>query len=199
MQPNSHSNNSRGEKTYDFQPIECNVNEIEPDAAVGKYAAVIDGARVQGTSADNFPMIVIDWKMEKCLEEDVTEDHEKSVGAIVADFIAFFPDGDKRGRMGKLRFRELRELLGIDEDILPNKLQSKDDFKDLIAALKKQRAEIFVQHRLDKKTNETRVSVQYREPPVKASMGPVSEDDDDAPAPTRSKAADKKTAASKRR
>lgn len=178
----SHTN-SREEKTYDFKPIDCDVNAIEPDAAEGKYEAIIDGVRVQGTSSDNFPMLVLDWKMEKTDEDG--DEYEKSIGAIVADFIPFFPDGDKRGKMSKLRFRQLRELLGISDDILPKRLESKQDFADLISALKRQRAEVFVTHRPDKNTGEVRVGVSYTEPKAKASLGPVNEDDDDKPAPRK--------------
>lgn len=168
--------NSRG--TYDFTPIDCDVNTIEPDAAEGTYVAVIDDCRVQATSKDRYPMLVVDWRLDSA--ESETEEAERSVGATVADFFAFFPDGDRRGNFPKRRFRQLRELLDISDDALPTRLENKDDFKPLIAELKGKELTIYITLKRNPETNEDRAQISYTAP--RGGMGALPAADDDKPA-----------------
>jgi hypothetical protein len=194
---NGTTSNGKGEKKYDFTPIDCDTNNIEPDAAVGEYEAKVDSTRVMATKKDNMPMLVIDWKLEKTESDD--EACEKSIGATVADFIALFPDGDRRGRMGKLRLRQLREAMGIDDDVLPSRITSKDDFKDLQAAMRGQKLTVWVTHKTDTETNEVRIGIQYAAP--KGSMGAIGRDNDDEQeedAPRRASASKSKSKSARR-
>jgi hypothetical protein len=175
--------NSRGR--LDFTPIDFDANNIEPDASEGTYEATVDDARIQATSKDNFPMLVVDWKLDST--ETDTEAADKSVGATVADFFAFFPDGDKRGNFPKRRFKQLRELLDIPDDVLPTRLESKRDFDDLIAEIKGKSAKIYITLRVDKQTNEERTSVSYTAP--RGSMGAMASENDDEPEEERRPAA----------
>lgn len=169
------SKNGRGEKKYDFTPVEFDTNKIEPEAAAGKYKARIADVEVMATKKDGYPMIRIDWKLLKALTDD--EACEKSEGAQVSDYIAMFPDGDRRGNMAKRRFRALRELLDLSDDILPTRIESKSDFNDLLKALKKAEAEVFIQVREDKETKEERANVSYTAP--KGMMDDVEEEDEE--------------------
>jgi hypothetical protein len=175
MATTQRTDNGRAEKHYDFTPIDHDSNQIEPDAAAGEYEAVVDDAKIIATSKDKYPMLVIEWKLESTNTD--TPEAEKSVGAIVSDFLAFFPDGDRRGNFPKRRFRQLRELLNLPEDILPTRMESKEDFAELLAALKDQQTTLWVTTREDKETHETRANVQYTAP--RGSMGAMPSDGDD--------------------
>lgn len=175
----------------DFTPIECDVNTIEPEAAEGTYTGVIDDVRVQATSKDKYPMLVVDWRLDAT--ETDSEGAEKSVGATVADFFAFFPDGDRRGSFPKRRFRQLRELLDIADDLLPTRLESKEDFADLIAELKGKELTIYITLRKNAETNEERPSINYTAP--RSSMGAMPSDDADEKPARGAKPAARKPAA----
>jgi hypothetical protein len=169
--------NHATEKTMDFQAVDYDASTIAPDAAVGEYDARIDKLKIAATSADKYPMLIVDWKILSAGDED----NETSVNAVVSDFLTFFPEGDRRGRMGKLKLRQLCEKLDIDLDVVPTRIASKSDFDDLIAALKGQTATVWVTHTVDKNTGETRCNVNYVQPrPALAPVAPT--DDDDAPA-----------------
>lgn len=185
------SNNSRGSRHVDFTPIDCDVNTIEPEAAEGTYVGIIDDVRVQATSKDKYPMLVVDWKLDST--ETDSEAAEKSVGATVADFFAFFPDGDRRGNFPKRRFRQLRELLDISDDLVPTRLENKSDFDDLIAELKGKEATIYISLRKNPETNEERPSISYTAP--RGAMGAMPSDEDDKPARRENRPAARKPAA----
>src|SRR5574341_262950 len=170
MATQTQDSNSRGSR---------HVDTIEPDAAEGTYVGIIDEVRVQATSKDKYPMLVVDWKLDST--ETDTPEAEKSVGATVSDFFAFFPDGDRRGNFPKRRFRQLRDLLDSPEDLLPTRLEYKDDFNDLIAELKGKEATIYITLRKNPETNEERPNVSYTQP--RGGMGAMpSEGDDEKPA-----------------
>lgn len=206
MATTQRTDNGRADKHYDFTPIDHDSNAIEPDAAAGEYEAVVDDAKIIATSKDKYPMLVIEWKLESTNTD--TPEAEKSVGAIVSDFLAFFPDGDRRGNFPKRRFRQLRDLLQLPEDILPTRMETKEDFAELLAALKDQQATVWVTTREDKETHEQRASVNYTAP--RGAMGAMASTDDEeqeeveekparrAPAPQRSKPAPRKPAARRR-
>jgi hypothetical protein len=195
--------NGRSEKHYDFTPIDHDSNALEPDASAGEYPSVVDDVKVMKTSADGFPMICLEWKLESTNTD--SEAAEKSVGATVSDFIAFFPDGDRRGNFPKRRFKQLRDLFDLPEDILPTRLESKDDFQPLVDALKGQEATIWITMRTDKTSGEERANVNYTAPRTAMSAMPAGdegeeEQEEDKPArrPAARSAPAKKPAARRR-
>jgi len=150
-----------GKGAYDFKPIDFDRN-IEPDAAVGQYNATLEEVKVSKTSKDEMPMLVLEWQLTEAL--DGGDAQEKSVGASVTDFLVFFPAGDRRGRMGKVKYAQLCELLQIDPDIIPARLESKADFLDFIKEAKAQGATVWVSQREDKSSGEMRTNVNYTAP-----------------------------------
>jgi|SRR5579885_1340685 len=193
---NTRSENGAG-KQLGFTPVDFDGN-VEPDAAPGEYEAVIEDVKLKATSSDGYPMLVIDWKLEKAADQD-DESAVKSEGATVTDFVTFMPDGERRGKMSRVQYRQLLELLGIEPDILPNKLTSAADFKDLIGALRGKTGNVFVVNREDKQTGEIRTSVKYVAPRgMGGGLAPMAdEEEEEKPRGKTSKAPAGKT--SKRR
>lgn len=165
-----------GSKKYDFAPVEYDSNKIEPEAAAGKYKSKVADLELTKTKNDGFPMIRLDWQLTKALTDDAA--CKKSEKATVSDWIVFFPDGNRKGNMGKRKFRQLRELLDLADDILPTRLESKSDFKELMAALKNAKAEIFISVK-DDDNGEPRASVNYAAPKGMLADDDVDSDDDD--------------------
>lgn len=177
---------SNGKKTHAFKPIEnYDVNTMEPDAQAGEYEAVVSRITIKATRVDQFPMLVINWKLEKAVDDE----NEKSVGAEVSDFLTFFPEGDRRGRMGKLRLRQLCENLGIDLDVLPRSIHHEDDFNDFIAALKGQTMPVWVTHRTNPETNEVMTGIAYTAPRGVGAPLPSTDEEDEKPAKKSAKPA----------
>lgn len=184
------------EKTMDFKPIEFNGTELPPEAKVGEYEAKVDSVKVTATSKDQYPMLILEWKLTATADSD----NEESIGSLVTDFVTFMPPDSRGGRMAVQRYIGLVDALGIDRDIVPAKLESKLDFRELIDALKGKEATVWVTSRKDKATGEDRTGVQYTAPRGSLSpmKGPGDDDDEEAEEarPTRgSKAAPAKKGA----
>ena len=173
-------NTKNGAKVYDFQPIKFDVNAMEPEAQAGEYEAAAKVIKVGKTSKDNYPMLIIEWVLESAADDE----NEKSIGATVADFLAFFPEGNSKGKMGKLRLRQLCEKLDVDTELLPTSIEKKEDFEEFIRAVRNQRMTVWVTHRQDD-SGETRVGVQYAAPKGAMSSVPTTDDDDDTPPPAK--------------
>jgi hypothetical protein len=185
--PSNHQQTNQ-ERVMDFQPVDFDGGEVEADAAPGCYEAIIEEVKISKTSKDSFPMAILEWKLNSSVEEEPTAEQEKSVGATVADFLVFFPKGDKRGKMGIIRRNKLFEMLGIDTDVIPQRIQSKADFKDFAGALKGQSMQLWVTSKTDQDSGEVRTGVQYTAP--KGSNGAnTSEADEPAPTPMKRSAA----------
>jgi len=183
--------NSRTEsKTHDFKPIDTNVAIIDPDAEIGGYEAKIDNVKVSATSKDGYPMLIVDYKIVECKDGQ----DEKNVDAVVSDFLAFFPDGDRRGRMAKLKVRQICEAVGFDLESFPTAMRSKKDFDEVVHAWKGKTIDIWVGHREDKETGETRVNVAYSAPRGGMAAMNSDEDEDDKPRRSSGKPPQKKTA-----
>jgi len=166
-----------GQGRYDFKPIDSfDVNTMEPDAQAGQYEATIFDVKILATRTDGYPMLVVGWKLDSAADDD----NEKSIGAEVSDFIVIKPEGDRKGRMGKLRLRQLCEKMEVDLDVVPTAMRSKGDFAELIRALKNRSGTVWVTHREDQSTGETRIGVSYTAPRG-AALTPV-EDEDEPPA-----------------
>jgi hypothetical protein len=182
--------NNKPEKVHAFKPINFDVKTSEPEAQVGQYEAIIHEIKVTKTSTDGYPMLIVEWKLDSAEDEE----NKKSEGATVPDFIALFPEGDSKGRMGKLRLRQLCEGLEIDLDTIPTRIEEPSDFDDFIKVAKRQRMTVWVTHRTDKSTNEVRVGVAYAAP--KSTLPPVERDEEDEDeAPRARKAAGAKKSA----
>lgn len=128
-----------GEKIMDFTPVDYDVTQQEQNCAEGKYAAEIADVRITKSKPDGeqrtFAVAILDWRMTGT--DSAEPEHQNSIGATVSDRITFFPQGDRRNRMGKQRLTDLGKKMGIDIDaLIPKRIESKADFDDLIGALK---------------------------------------------------------------
>lgn len=175
---------TNSQKSYDFKPVEFDAENIEPDAYPGQYEAKIDSVKVSKTSKDSYPMLIMEYKLDKALSDG--EDCEKSVGAIVTDFVTFFPDKDaegkpnRSGRMGKVRFREVCDALDLNYDIVPKKIQSKSDFDDFVKEVRGQKVTFWVTHKLDK-SGENRIGISFKAPGGNAmgELSPIDEEEEE--------------------
>ena len=123
-------------RTYDFKPISFDGNAIEPDVAAGAYVFVVEAAKVGKSKNDSFPQVIIEWKADELLDPDnATDEQSASVGGVMTEWITFFPEGDKRGKMGKVRYRELCDKLNVGYDIVSNP-KSKADFDAFLDKLR---------------------------------------------------------------
>jgi hypothetical protein len=183
--PTQTQEKSNGRGVMAFTPVDCDINEMPPDAAPGEYTAKINDIKVTKTKKDGYPMLVIEWSLLST--DDDGESAQNSVGATVADFISFMPDKERNGRMGKLQARALCDLLEADRDLLPKKITGVEDFDEFIHEVKGAKANLWVTNRVDKNTGETRVGVAYTAPAGGLSAMASLSDDDDKPAASAKK------------
>jgi hypothetical protein len=134
------------ERVMDFTPVDFDVNHMEPNCAPGIYEAVIDKVKVSSAefNGGRIPIVIVDWKMESSQEEG--EEIEKSIGAVVSDRIRFYPPGEKKGNINKRQLRTLLEKVGVDQSVVPSRIESKSDFDELVGALTGQRLTIQIVH-----------------------------------------------------
>lgn len=155
-QTNKNSNSSR---VMDFQPVDFNAGEIPPEIAPGEYTATAK-TEIRATNNDKWPMIQVKWKIDEATDDA----NANFVGAEISDFIVFNPDNDPKSRFGKLKLKKLSEMLGFDLDLVPTRIQTKLDLKELCDAIDDQQATVYVTAKQDKETGETRANVQYTAP-----------------------------------
>jgi hypothetical protein len=188
--PSNHQQTNQ-ERVMDFQPVDFDGGEVEADAAPGCYEAIIEEVKITKTAEakGSLPMVILEWKLNSSVEEEPTAEQEKSVGATVAGFLVFRPKGDKRGKMGIIERNKLFSNLGIDIDVIPQRIQSKADFKDLSGALKGQSMQIWVTNRTDPESGEVRTNVQYTAPKGWGGNTDSGEADEPAPTPMKRNAA----------
>jgi hypothetical protein len=163
MQENSQS-------VMDFQPVDFDATELPPEAEVGGYEAVVDSTKLMKTSKDGYPMIVVEWKLESAIDDA----NKASIGATVSDFVTFFPKNHKAYRLSVQRFRGMVDALGINPDVLPERLQTKQDFADLLNALKNKRTTVWVSHQADKQTGEPRTKIAFTAPKGSGGLAPIN-------------------------
>lgn len=146
---------TNGERVLDFKPVDYDIDDIPPDALEGNYTATIDEVKLSKTK-DGYPMLILNWKITEADDAD----NAGSVGATVSDFLTFYPSSEgNKSKMGKLKLRQVLDMTGIDRDVVPTSIGSKDDFADLMGALEGQSGNIIVKHRdFD---GETRCNVSY--------------------------------------
>lgn len=146
-------------KTVDFTPVDCgDMTEIPPDAPAGGWDALCS-VKKHKTAKDGFPMLILEWRLEKA-HEDENENH---VGARVTDFVTFFPSNHNACRMSRVRLKSLCEALKIDPPAT-SKVSSWDDIADFIDALDGCRAPIYTTVAPRKDTGELATSVRYTSP-----------------------------------
>jgi hypothetical protein len=195
QQQQQQDRNANG-RAYDFTPVDFDGTTIEPDAHAGAYEGLIDAVKVSKTVNGSFPMVILEWKLLST--EDESEECQQSVNAVVADFLTFFPEGDRRGKMGKVKYRTLCDKLGLEYDIVPKKLKSKADFEAFIEAIKGKELPVWVTSKPDNKQPDIiRTGIEYDEPRGgSAQLAPLDEggEGDEEERPARAAKSAKKTA-----
>jgi len=103
-----------------FTPVEPgDMSEILPDAPAGEWVASFR-TKLQPTSKDKYPMIIVDAK----LEEALTPGNEFAVHKKVSDFIVFFPKDHNATKMARLRLHALCAALKIEIPKFPDGIRS---------------------------------------------------------------------------
>ena len=163
--------NGAQDQNYDFNPIDFDVNNIEPEAAAGQYTAHIEEIKI-AKSGEGWPQARVEWMLDAAQTD--SEECEKSVGATITDFITFRPEGDKKGNFAKQTLRRLLTLLGLDTDIIPTRMERKEDFDNFVESAKGVTdVTVYVTLQKDRDDpNLMRARVSYTAP--RSMMGPVS-------------------------
>lgn len=143
----------------DFKPVDYDQKNIPPDAPAGEWTATCS-VKKSKTSKDNYPMLILEWKITEAADEV----NESFVGASTSDFVTFFPEGHRASKMGKLKVKALCEHMEIDLDVIPTRIASYDDLADLIAGLDGQSATIWTIVRDRSDTGEKVTEIRYSKP-----------------------------------
>lgn len=164
MQTQRNSNGSESGKYRPFVGVDYDANNIQPDAAEGEYLAKVEDVEVRASKKDQLPQLVVSWKLIEAHTD--SDECQRSVDAKLMEYLTFFPDGDRRGNFGKRTFRAIREGLGLEEDILPTRLESPDDFEPLIEGMKASEGMVvWVKLEEDRENpNEKRARIAYTAP-----------------------------------
>jgi hypothetical protein len=166
---------TNSEKTLDFAPVDYDINAMPPPAPEGEWVARISEVKIQPTAKGKFPMLIVEWTLESTDEEE----HMSSLGAVIPDFLVFFPANHKGARMGKLRMRALCEKVGVDFDIVPTKIGSKSDLEEFVNALKEtDKVTVWTVVGKDN-NNDDRTSIVYSKPGGGLSTATDDEDEED--------------------
>ncbi len=149
------------DKTYDFTPVDYDIGHVPPRCGAGRYEASC-AVSSKGTNAEKLPMLVVEWTVEAVI--DGNTENEQFIGATVTDYLVLRPETDVKGRMHKLRLRQLLDRMGLSYELVPRRIETKGDLEELCAAVSGQRMTITVSHRDDPNTGETRENISYAEP-----------------------------------
>lgn len=151
-----------------FRKVNFNAKNIPPDAPAGEWVATMKVTKEY--DKENYPRLKINFK----LEETTDEDNESFLNATVTDWITFYDDDHKNNRFSKLRLRDLAAAMDLDLDIIPTKLTSWADLKELISALDGEKITIWTTVKDD------RANVRYTDPNApRGGAGKLDADDDD--------------------
>jgi hypothetical protein len=115
-----------------FAPVEYDVDDIKPDAHPGNYESTVATVQFKPTN-DGRPQLILGWKLNSLIASD-EPDAEQSVGASVDMRLVF--DNSKAGNRSKQDLRTIRDAAGLDPDVIPTRIATAADLKELIAALK---------------------------------------------------------------
>lgn len=196
MQTNRNSaGDTNSSKKMSFKPVDYHRGEVAPEAAEGKYTFKCKKLVVGGTKKDNIPMLTFTWVIAEAHDED----NEKFVGTELNDYITFFPPGEKRGRMSTLQWRALLEAADLSLDLVPGRIETEEDFAEVLQAFKGRSVEGWIAHDEDRQSGEVRAVARFAEPKKSRASSRATDDDDaddERPAP---RTAAKKSTTSKRR
>lgn len=171
---------SNSEKTLDFQPVDYEGSHELPLAPEDEWSnCTFKKIVAKATSKDKYPMLVL----EVALGKPDDDDNASWEGNTITEFLTFFPKSHKAYRMGNIRMHQVAAAAGLDVDIFPTKIASKEDFDEAIEAL--MGADPFTAWTVpgvDDRTNEKVTKIRWSKPGSSTSMPAADEDDDDAPA-----------------
>jgi hypothetical protein len=163
------------------------LSKVAPDLPRGEWTAVCK-VKKAATSADQFPMLILEWKTVEAL----TDGNENFVGKSVTDFVTFFPEDHKAYKMGQIKLRSICEAYEIAIPAV-NEIESWDDIGDFVGELEGLKGKIYTAVEQRKDTGEMQTRVLYTAP--KASFSGVKEaadDEDEAPAKKPAKKSSKR-------
>jgi len=175
--------NHAGKGSYggqSFEPINYDVDTMEPDVYPGAYRAKCTKAEAKASKKGK-PMIELTWTMTSTESED--EGPQKSIGAEKRDWIVF--TGGRGGNFGKLKLRALRDGLGLDPDVIPTAIGSIGDLRDLCAALKNQETDVWVTAAEGEEGEDTQLSYSAPKEGTLSPMGGTDDDEEPAAPPAK--------------
>lgn len=149
------------DKTYDYTPVDYDVNTVPPRCNPGRYQAKV-AASQKPTNAEKLPMLVLAWTIEAIADDQ--QDNEQFVGATVTDYLVIRAEGDPKGRMHKIRLRTLLERLELSYDLVPKRIETKSDLEELVAALNDHSLSIGITVKKNEETGEDRENINYMKP-----------------------------------
>jgi hypothetical protein len=168
------------EKTLEFKRVEFDINEIAPDAPAGEWLVSIPRGKckIQPTKEDKLPMVVVPIRLEKTDEDG--EEFEKALGTELSVYCVFGGRNPRGERMAKLRIRQLCEAADVDTDVIPKKIESREDLDPFVRAIegKKFRAWTILVTRND--TGETNTEIRFQDPKKPLRAAERDEDEDTA-------------------
>lgn len=125
--------NSNSERQYDFTPIDFdpNAEEVQVSPREESYTATLADVKVSKTRPEKggYPMLILEWETDS---------------GTISDFLVIGPNGAKNSGFGREKYRVLCEMFNLNEEIIPKRLTSKDDFAEFIEAIRGQTADIWV-------------------------------------------------------
>jgi hypothetical protein len=196
-----------GKKRMDYKPVDFDIDQIAPDAPAGEWGMSIPRGqcKVQPTKEDHFPMVVVPIRLDKT-DEDADE-FQKALGTVLSVFLVFGGKNPRGERMNKLRIRQLCELLDVDLDVIPKRIEDpENDLEPFIRAIEGKKFTGWTQLNERRDTGETVTEVRFTEPgKLLGKKGDddseeddtVDDDEDEDEKPAAKKGAAKKAAAKK--
>ena len=180
-----------------FAPVTFDGEQAPPpDITAGKYRFQIVAIEVMATKVKKdgdvpHPMLVVTSRALKVLKaygkgaalKKAEKAAIESVGGEVSDFVTFFSESDRKGRMGKQRFRSYCDITESPYTIVPKQITEEADFDDVKTAWTDKKFDGYITLRDDAEGN-PRASINLVEPKalrdLDEGMGEVSDDEPDA-------------------
>lgn len=181
MQPQT--NHQSGEAVYDFAPVDFDIETVPPRCNPGRFQATMNVS--SKPNKDKLPMLVIEWTLDAVADDN--SENEQFVGSTLTDYMVLRTEGDPKGRMTKLRLRELLGRVQLGYEMVPKQIRNKTDLDELCAAMSGQSVEIGISTRVDQ-IGEARENFIYRAP-AGAQVDGGGDDEHAAPARSAPRAA----------
>ena len=192
-QQNSRGNTDEGGKRLGFKKVDFDNKVLEPDAAVGKYAATI-AAVIPRASKDGWPQLKVQVRLDEADDQD-DAGCVKSEGATLDDYWTFSGDNRRGANFTKRKIRSAADACEVDIDELPTMIATEEDLKQYATVFKGKKCTVWVVSEKDRTTGEEQARLQFSEPRAPNVPMLEEEEEEEAPAPR----AGKKAAASKSR